>query len=152
MTKRGGRARAGGYLALLGAMAVTLAACAGPQPVRTVKGGAAGPAAVAPSDAAPVSAPVDAPTPEEIAGAAPAKVRALLGAPDLTRREPPAEVWQYGAGSCVVDVVFYPPDGTEADVAGLRVALLESRDMDGAALAPSACLGRLAAAQARLDP
>src|SRR5690606_34799342 len=31
----------------------------------------------------------------------------LLGAPDLVRRETPAEVWQYVADDCVFDVVLY---------------------------------------------
>src|SRR3546814_12494713 len=34
-------------------------------------------------------------------------VSALLGTPDLIRREAPAEIWQYVGGNCVFDVVLY---------------------------------------------
>jgi hypothetical protein len=36
---------------------------------------------------------------------------ARLGEPDFTRRDPPAEIWQYRGNSCVLDVFLYPQDG-----------------------------------------
>jgi hypothetical protein len=36
---------------------------------------------------------------------------ARLGEPDFTRRDPPAEIWQYRSASCVLDVFLYPDDG-----------------------------------------
>lgn len=45
-----------------------------------------------------------------------------LGAPDFTRRDPPAEIWQYRSASCVLDVFLYP----EAD--GLKVVHATTRD------------------------
>lgn len=34
-------------------------------------------------------------------------VRLLLGAPQMARHEPPAEVWQYRGRDCVLNVFFY---------------------------------------------
>jgi hypothetical protein len=45
-----------------------------------------------------------------------------LGSPDFTRRDPPAEIWQYRSASCVLDVFLYP----EAD--GLKVLHATTRD------------------------
>ncbi|WP_189049877.1 hypothetical protein [Aliidongia dinghuensis] len=45
-----------------------------------------------------------------------------LGTPDFTRRDPPAEIWQYRSASCVLDVFLYPGDG------GLKVAHATTRD------------------------
>lgn len=79
------------------------------------------------------------PKPEQIVDHPGRAVRALLGAPDLQRREPPAEVWQYAGEACVLDITFYPArDGGAA-----RAAYLESRAIDGSKLAPAVCLGSL---------
>ncbi|HEV2678248.1 MAG TPA: hypothetical protein VGV37_27215 [Aliidongia sp.] len=45
-----------------------------------------------------------------------------LGSPDFTRRDPPAEIWQYRSASCVLDVFLYPEAG------GLKVAHATTRD------------------------
>jgi hypothetical protein len=45
-----------------------------------------------------------------------------LGAPDFTRRDAPAEIWQYRSASCVLDVFLYPEDG------GLKVVHATTRD------------------------
>lgn len=42
-----------------------------------------------------------------LTGMDPAQLIALLGAPDLRRREPPAELWQYRNADCVLDVFLY---------------------------------------------
>lgn len=137
-----------GGVALLAAI---VASCGGPPPVRTLERGASSPpgagaslpeggsARAAPRPSRPI--PADAPTPDDIAGKTPILVRGRLGAPSLTRREPPAEVWQYAGGDCVIDIVFYPPPQAE----GLRAAHLASRDLDGRPLPPADCLGLLAA-------
>lgn len=79
------------------------------------------------------------PKPEQIVDQPGRAVRALLGTPDLQRREPPAEVWQYAAGTCVLDITFYPArDGGAA-----RAAYLESRSINGGRLDPAVCLGNL---------
>ena len=44
--------------------------------------------------------------------AGPAEVEAMLGAPDLRRKDGSAQVWLYAAaGDCRVDVVFYEDAG-----------------------------------------
>lgn len=69
----------------------------------------------------------------------PSEVRQRLGAPSLTRREPPAEIWQYGSSSCVIDIVFYPTDsGT------LSADWLDSRALDGGPIDKDRCLKSLA--------
>ncbi|MGF1595273.1 MAG: hypothetical protein ACFCUW_18485 [Kiloniellaceae bacterium] len=64
-------------------------------------------------------------------------VNALLGEPDLIRREAPAEVWQYVAEGCVFDVVLYARGQDYA------VSYLEARDARAAVLAPRPCLNSL---------
>ncbi len=61
----------------------------------------------------------------------------LLGAPDLLRREPPAEVWQYRGESCVFDVFLYEAAG------GQRVTYLEARDATARRIAARGCLNQL---------
>jgi hypothetical protein len=51
-------------------------------------------------------------------------VVARLGAPDFTRQDPPAEIWQYRGSSCVLDVFLYP-DGGE-----MKVVHANTRDRD----------------------
>lgn len=151
-------------LAALGAL---MAACAGPPPPTVAARPGTAPVTgaslsqptpprsappqstpdAAPSLAAlPVPAPARrAPQPEEIVDHPERTVRAVLGAPDLQRREPPAEVWQYGAEGCVLDITFYPAtDGGPA-----RAAYLESRTLAGIRLEPAACLASLGRAADR---
>lgn len=45
-----------------------------------------------------------------------------LGAPDFTRHDDPAEIWQYRSASCVLDVFLYPEGG------GLKVVHATTRD------------------------
>jgi len=45
-----------------------------------------------------------------------------LGAPDFTRHDDPAQIWQYRSASCVLDVFLYPEDG------GLKVVHATTRD------------------------
>lgn len=45
-----------------------------------------------------------------------------LGAPDFTRHDAPAEIWQYRSASCVLDVFLYPEEG------GLKVVHATTRD------------------------
>jgi hypothetical protein len=139
-------------------LGVLLAACAGPPPptgaVR-VDGASLSqpmqPAAAAPKDPAvaalPGPAPPLTPPPPARSDVQPAAlvnrpgstVQELLGPPDLRRREPPAEVWQYTGDSCVLDITFYASTDGGAAVA----AYLESRALDGAKMEPAACLGHL---------
>lgn len=60
-----------------------------------------------------------------------------LGAPQMVRKESPAEVWQYGGADCVVDFYLY-------DTAGqLRVAYVEARDMRAGSAPTERCVKSL---------
>ena len=108
----------------LGSLAVgtALAACSTPV---------APSAAVAPVAAETRAPPEPTPAPTQpavmrvtalpvLTGMEPAQVIALLGEPDLRRREPPAELWQYRNAECVLDVFLY------ADGDGDRYRVLRS--------------------------
>ncbi|WP_157231212.1 hypothetical protein [Kiloniella laminariae] len=45
--------------------------------------------------------------PEKLIGLDAAGLEELLGTPKLIRQESPAEIWQYNASDCVLDLVFY---------------------------------------------
>lgn len=119
-------------LLVIGLMLPTLvlAACAGPVQTR---GDTRGPGYASSGP------PVRVPTVAELSNKTPIAVRALLGEPVMTRREAPAEVWQYTGQACVLDVVFYP----DAAGAGLHSDWLEGRDMDGVSMQPQDCLALL---------
>jgi len=61
----------------------------------------------------------------------------LLGDPELTRREPPAEIWQYRGGSCVFDVFLYEQAGRHL------VTYLEARDGAARRIGARGCLNEL---------
>ncbi len=61
----------------------------------------------------------------------------LLGDPELMRREPPAEIWQYRVGSCVFDVFLYEEAGRQ------RVTYLEARDGAARRVGARGCLNEL---------
>ena len=55
--------------------------------------------------------------------------------PELQRREPPAEVWQYRTTTCVFDLYLYNEEG------GLRAAHYEARSRSNGEVDPAVCLG-----------
>ncbi len=61
----------------------------------------------------------------------------LLGEPELVRREPPAEIWQYRGASCVFDVFLYEEAGQQ------RVTYLEARDGAAQRVGARGCLNEL---------
>ena len=67
----------------------------------------------------------------------PDKLTELLGRPELTRREPPAEIWQYRGETCVFDVFLYEESGL------VRVIYLEARDGSAQRVAERNCLNQL---------
>lgn len=99
---------------------------------------AAEPQPVAPAPATGIAAlpPVD-DDPAQLMGLDRNGVNALLGTPDLIRREAPAEIWQYVGGDCVFDVVLYERGQHFA------VSYLEARDVTAAVLPPRPCLNQL---------
>lgn len=140
---RGAMPRAAIKAILAVAVAGLAAACAGGPPSRGQGDGTAlerGATAPRPRAGA-ARVPVDAPKVSELAGRSAEEVARRLGPPQLTRHEPPAEVWQYAGEACVLDIVFYPEEGAGAP----RADYLESRDLDGHGLDTPDCLARLAA-------
>ena len=134
--------------------ALALSACQmGPQAGSTSSGPAASvpaPAAAAPVLAAPPAVRAPAPQvaaippappinddPNQLMGLDRGGLTALLGAPDLVRREAPAEIWQYLATDCVFDVVLY------ARGQNYNVSYLEARDAAALPQEPRPCLNSL---------
>jgi hypothetical protein len=155
---------------VVGALGLALAACESPPldapeatpapalepPAEAMQQAVPGPArqtAAPPEPAAPETAALP-PEPEidddpaRLLGLDDAGLAELLGQPDLKRREPPAEIWQYRGGSCVFDVFLYAPAGSAA-ASGPRVTYLEARDGAARRIATRACLNELL--RARLD-
>ena len=75
--------------------------------------------------------------PARILGLSPDRLTELLGRPELTRREPPAEIWQYRGESCVFDVFLYEEGGLA------RVTYLEARDASARRVNERSCLNQL---------
>lgn len=92
---------------------------------------------------APVPEPVPEPPaaidddPAQLIGMGTASLAAFLGAPAQIRRETPANIWQYLAEGCVLDVVLYPEKNVD------RVNYVEAR-AEGLEKMPSRdCLNRI---------
>ncbi len=111
--------------------AALLTACAAPAPTPPRTSEQAVPLISTPAAAV---APLRVPTLQELTGLRPREVVALLGQPDLRRDEPPAELWQYSAADCVLNLFFY------RDANGYRLMRAETWDRDFAASAtPTRC-------------
>ncbi len=78
--------------------------------------------------------------PHQLMGLAPGAVNSLLGPPSLLRTEAPAEVWQYAAEDCVLDIYLYAeeqmPDRS-------RVTYYEIRPSETAKRDARACFGKI---------
>jgi hypothetical protein len=61
------------------------------------------------------------PTAGNLLGANPTKLEQWLGKPGMVRLDDPAQVWQYRAQGCVVDVYLYPSND------GMAVSHAEAR-------------------------
>ena len=84
------------------------------------------------------------PLARDMADLNPAAVTELLGEPSFVRRDPPAEIWQYRPGGCVLDLFLYP--GAEG---GLRVRHVAARVAGGGKVTVEACAARVIDAGAR---
>jgi hypothetical protein len=69
------------------------------------------------------------------------KVAALLGPANFVRRDGPAEVWQYRADNCVLDVFLYRQGS------GLSVAHVDLRQRSGTSVPARQCFGELLASR-----
>jgi hypothetical protein len=81
------------------------------------------------------------PTEQSLLGADPAKLEQWLGKPGLVRQDDPAQVWQYRAPACVLDVYLYPGEN------GMAVAHAEARSTKYPSDPMSSCLTVLAEAR-----
>jgi hypothetical protein len=120
------RGRAAAVAAVI-AIAGALSACAAPG------GSATSTTAAAPSSIAPdFTQTADL---KKLAGLKPAEVLSMLGKPDLKRAEPPAELWQYRATDCVLNLFFYDEAG------GYRLTHIEAwqRSLASGGTAPARC-------------
>lgn len=126
-------------------LALVLSACQlnrSPAPVttpaETTVTPAARPAAAAPAAQPQVAAlpPVN-DDPAQLLGLDRAGLSALLGEPNLVRKDAPAEIWQYVGDDCVFDVVLYQRGSDYA------VSYLEARDASAAVQPAQPCLNAL---------
>ena len=74
--------------------------------------------------------------PQQLMGLAPEALSRLLGPPSLLRTESPAEVWQYRAADCVLDIFLY---AEEEKPDRSRVTYYEIRAADSAPSGARAC-------------
>ncbi len=51
--------------------------------------------------------------PSRLKGMSPTQVRAVLGKPMFTRRDAPAEIWQYRGRVCTIDLFLYDEGGAQ---------------------------------------
>jgi len=85
------------------AILAALSACASPDGAATASSAFPAPT---------LQHPLRTPEIKDLAGLQPADVVAILGPPDLRRDEPPAELWQYRAADCVLNLFFYREAGS----------------------------------------
>lgn len=111
------------------ALAALASACAPPSPGGTdtiIDANSAAPAIF--------RSPSHPPDIRDLAGLRPADIVSILGPPDLKRDEPPAELWQYRAPDCVLNLFFYDHAG------GFRLTHVETWQRSLAAgSAPTRC-------------
>jgi hypothetical protein len=114
--KKRGRA----LVVILGAF---LAGCAVSEPPTPTVAAAPQPVVAAIPVPPPAPPPLDPPTatPEHYEGMRGPELVRLLGSPDFRRRDANAEVWQYRAGACVLDLFLYEEGGA------FRVVYAETR-------------------------
>ena len=59
--------------------------------------------------------------PSRLKGLSPMQVRAVLGKPMFTRRDAPAEIWQYRGRACTIDLFLYDEAGGQQTVTHVAV-------------------------------
>lgn len=74
------------------------------------------------------------PRSDELVGLAPAAVAAFLGPPGFKRRDDPAEIWRYAAGTCFLDLFLYKRGS------GYTVAHFEARGKSVVKVSADDCL------------
>jgi len=82
--------------------------------------------------------------PEKLIGMTQAEATAILGRPAAVNDEPPATIWSYRGGGCVLDVFFYMDLGARM----FRVLAYEMKANRRDAQTDRTCVGRIRAASA----
>ncbi|MGE5516411.1 MAG: hypothetical protein ACM31D_11395 [Bacteroidota bacterium] len=82
--------------------------------------------------------------PSRLKGLSPLQVRAVLGKPMFTRRDAPAEIWQYRGRACTIDLFLYDDNGKQTVT---HVAVRSQQ----AAINESQCFGELVGRNGRDD-
>jgi hypothetical protein len=82
--------------------------------------------------------------PEKLIGMTQAEATAILGRPVSVNDEPPATIWSYRSGGCVLDVFFYMDLGARM----FRVLAYEMKANRRDAQTDRTCVGRIRAASA----
>ena len=85
------------------------------------------------------------PGPERLMGLTGDELKALLGSPGFVRRDRPAEIWQYGTDTFVLDLFLYAGDKGGPH----RVSHFEFRGRTVAGVAPADCYHQLLATRPR---
>jgi hypothetical protein len=79
---------------------------------------------------------------EHLPGISGRELASSFGTPDFLRRDGNAEIWQYRAASCILDIFLYPePDE-------LRVAYAEARPRGAQRTTPESCAAAVAGRRA----
>lgn len=81
--------------------------------------------------------------PGALRGRNPDNIQALFGEPEFRRRDGTAQVWQYSADICFLDLFFYPQKDAEAPA--FVVTHYEIRNKGDQAVTSRACLATIAA-------
>jgi len=84
--------------------------------------------------------------PSELVGLSADQVTILLGKPSFVRHDMPAEVWQYRAHDCVLDIFLYPPVKAGGDKEH-TVLYYELRSKNAQKISGEGCYGALIAAK-----
>lgn len=85
--------------------------------------------------------PTALPEPDRLMGLSGDEIEALLGTPGFVRRDPPAEIWQYGTDACVLDLFLYAAEKGGPH----RVSHFEFRGRSVTGVAPAECYRQLLA-------
>lgn len=83
--------------------------------------------------------------PTRLKGLSPTQVRAVLGKPMFTRRDAPAEIWQYRGRACTIDLFLYDEGGGAQTVTHVAVRSQQPATNE------SQCMGELVGRATRDD-
>lgn len=82
--------------------------------------------------------------PSRLKGLSPMQVRAVLGKPMFTRRDAPAEIWQYRGRACTIDLFLYDEGGSQTVT---HVAVRSQQPVN-----ESQCMGELVGRTTDINP